>query len=78
MTLRKALGWPGIDIKKDGVKKKMNKHEYKCVDCGLEIIIIKSDILKMPIAECQECGTRTMRPTQRPFHDKSCECKKCV
>ncbi|KKN03371.1 hypothetical protein LCGC14_1108190 [marine sediment metagenome] len=51
--------------------------EYKCAKCGLEIIILKSISLRLPKAECQNCGTKTMRPTQRPTHDLDCKCREC-
>jgi len=38
------------------------KYEYKCSQCGLEIVIIKPKKLKLPRAECQDCGRMTMRP----------------
>ncbi len=40
----------------------MKKQEYKCTKCGLEIAIVKEESLKLPKAECQDCGTMTMRP----------------
>lgn len=43
----------------DGYKKK----NYKCTECGLEIVIFKSDGLKLPKAECQDCNSMTMRPS---------------
>lgn len=40
----------------------MKKEDYKCTACGLEIVILKSEKLRLPKAECQDCGTMTMRP----------------
>lgn len=40
----------------------MKKEDYKCTKCGLEIIIMKVKSHKLPKAECQDCGTMTMRP----------------
>lgn len=34
--------------------------EYKCTECGLEIVIYKEENHKIPKAECQDCGTMTM------------------
>jgi len=36
--------------------------EYKCTKCGLEIIVAKLKSHKLPKAECQDCGTMTMKP----------------
>jgi len=38
----------------------MKKKEYKCKKCGLEIVILKPEKLKLPRAGCQDCGTMTM------------------
>ena len=42
----------------------MNKTNYKCTKCGLEIVIIKAEGQKLPKAECQDCCTMTMRPQE--------------
>ena len=39
----------------------MEKKKYKCSECGLEIAIAKEKSHKLPKAECQDCGTMTMR-----------------
>lgn len=39
----------------------MEKSNYKCINCGLEIIITKEKSHVLPKAECQDCGTMTMR-----------------
>lgn len=38
------------------------KLEYKCTKCGLEIVIVKDKAHELPKAECQNCGTMTMKP----------------
>lgn len=43
-------------------KKDYQCSDYKCTKCGLEIVIYKSKSHKIPKAECQDCGTKTMRP----------------
>ena len=42
----------------------MKKEDYKCTNCDLEIVIVKSEKLKLPKAECQDCGTMTMKPQE--------------
>jgi len=40
----------------------MNKKEkYKCIECSLEVIILKEESQKLPKAECQDCGKMTLR-----------------
>lgn len=36
------------------------KQEYKCTNCGLEIVVFKDKSLELPKVECQDCGTKTM------------------
>ena len=42
----------------------MEKKHYKCIVCGLAIIIAKEKTHKLPKAECQVCGTMTMRESE--------------
>ena len=42
----------------------MKKENYKCTECGLEIVILKPEKLRIPKAECQDCGTKTMKPQE--------------
>ena len=39
----------------------MIKKNYKCTKCGLKIVIAKEKTHKLPKAECEDCGTITMR-----------------
>lgn len=38
------------------------KKDYKCSECGLEIVIYKEENHELPEAECQGCHAMTMRP----------------
>ena len=39
----------------------MIKKHYKCTKCGLEVAIIKEEGHDLPKAECQNCGTMTLK-----------------
>ncbi len=42
--------------------KDYQKTDYKCSECGLEIIIYKQKAHVLPAAECENCQKKTMAP----------------
>ena len=39
----------------------MITQKYRCVKCGLEIVVAKDKDHSLPIVECQDCNTMTMK-----------------